>query len=77
MWLLEDLGYDGHGLDQLPAVDVSEFGEAAEATLNAAEKCAGIIVNFVGALAPKDFDTFWYPCECYLLNFLRTKKTIS
>jgi hypothetical protein len=63
MWLLEDLGFDGHGLDQLPAVDVSEFGDAAEATLNAAEKCAGIIVNFVGALELRDFDMFWYPCK--------------
>ncbi|KUL83677.1 hypothetical protein ZTR_07504 [Talaromyces verruculosus] len=60
-WLLEDLGYDGQGLDQLPVVDFSELGDAAEATLNAAEKCAGIIVNFVGALTPVDFDTFWYP----------------
>lgn len=73
VWLLEDLGCDGHGLDQLPAVDVSKFGDAAEATLNAAEKCAGIIVNFIGALEPKDFDAFWYPCEFYLVKFLREK----
>ncbi|OKL61816.1 hypothetical protein UA08_03028 [Talaromyces atroroseus] len=74
MWLLEDLGFDGYGLDQLPAVDVSEFGEAAEATLNAAEKCAGIIVNFVGALEPRDFDMFWYPwtriCFATMTNFI-------
>ncbi|EED19110.1 conserved hypothetical protein [Talaromyces stipitatus ATCC 10500] len=60
-WLLEDLGCDGQGLDQLPVVDFSELGDAAEATLNAAEKCAGIIVNFVGAMTEVDFDTFWYP----------------
>lgn len=77
MWLLEDLGlgFDGYGLDQLPsAVDVSEFGEAAEATLNAAEKCAGIIVNFVGALKHFDFDMFWYPwtriCFATMSNFI-------
>lgn len=70
-WLLEDLGYDGQGLDQLPVVDFSELGDAAEATLNAAEKCAGIIVNFVGALTPVDFDTFWYPCESSMITFMR------
>jgi hypothetical protein len=70
-WLLEDLGYDGQGLDQLPVVDFSELGDAAEATLNAAEKCAGIIVNFVGALTPVDFDTFWYPCESLMITYMR------
>ncbi|KAH8701582.1 fungal-specific transcription factor domain-containing protein [Talaromyces proteolyticus] len=74
MWLLEDLGIDGYGLDPFLSVDISEFGDAAEATLNAAQKCAGIIVNFVGALSSSDLDTFWYPwsriCFATVSNYI-------
>lgn len=62
-WFLEDLTFDEHGFDQLPALDFLELGEAAEATLNAAEKCTAIIVNFVGTLLPRDFGSFWHPCK--------------
>lgn len=61
-WLLDDLTLENFELDQLPSVDFAEFGEAAEVTLNAAEKCAGIIVNFVATLVAQDFDVLWYPC---------------
>lgn len=40
-----------------------QLGEAEEATLKAAEKCAAIIVNFVGALVPHEFGSFWHPCK--------------
>jgi hypothetical protein len=66
-WFLEDLTFDGHGFDQLPASNFLELGEAAEATLNAAEKCAAIIVNFVGTLLPRDLGSFWHPCTFLLL----------
>jgi hypothetical protein len=66
-WFLEDLTFDGHGFDQLPALNFSELGEAAEATLNAAEKCTAIIANFVGTLLPRDFGSFWHPCKFLLL----------
>lgn len=62
-WLVEDLTFDTHGFDQLPAMNSMQLGEAEEATLKAAEKCAAIIVNFVGALAPHEFGSFWHPCR--------------
>lgn len=65
-WLLDDLVLDSLELDQLPEVNFPMFREAAEATLNAAEKCAGIIVNFVATLAAQDFDVLWYPCKFML-----------
>lgn len=61
-WLLDDFTLDSLEFDQLPEVDFPMFGEAAEATINAAEKCAGIIVNFVATLVAQDFDVLWYPC---------------
>jgi hypothetical protein len=61
-WLVEDLTFDRHGFDQLPAMNSMQLGEAEEATLKAAEKCAAIIVNFVGALVPYEFGSFWHPC---------------
>ncbi|KAF7125399.1 hypothetical protein CNMCM5793_001577 [Aspergillus hiratsukae] len=73
-WFLEDLTFDGHGFDQLPASNFLELGEAAEATLNAAEKCAAILVNFVGTLLPRDFGSFWHPrtriCFAAVSNFV-------
>ncbi|KAL1839806.1 hypothetical protein VTK73DRAFT_3912 [Phialemonium thermophilum] len=73
-WQLDDLVVDSLQLDQLPVVDSSVFGEAAEATINAAEKCAGIIVNFLGTLSAQDFDVLWYPwtsvCFATVTNFI-------
>ncbi|KAH7303875.1 fungal-specific transcription factor domain-containing protein [Stachybotrys elegans] len=60
-WFLDDLTLDNLRFDQLPPLDFAEFGEAAEVTLSAAERCAGIIVNFVGTLRAQDFDVLWYP----------------
>lgn len=74
-WFLDDLAMDGFELDQLPTVDFAEFGEAAEATLNAAEKCAGIIVNFVASLMAQDFDIMWYPCEFFLSLMLPVEES--
>ncbi|CDM31751.1 Zn(2)-C6 fungal-type DNA-binding domain [Penicillium roqueforti FM164] len=73
-WLVEDLTFDTHGFDQLPAMNSMQLGEAEEATLKAAEKCAAIIVNFVGALAPHEFGSFWHPwnriCFAAVSNFV-------
>lgn len=62
-WMLDELTMDTIELGQLPGVDFAEFGDAAEVTLNSAEKCAGIIVKFVANLVAKDFDVHWYPCK--------------
>ena len=70
-WLLDDLvmGSIEDSDQQVPSVDFSDFGEAAEITLNAAEMCAGIIAKFVANLVPKDFDVLWYSCKCSLLEW--------
>ncbi|KAJ5578634.1 transcriptional regulator family: Fungal Specific TF [Penicillium hispanicum] len=73
-WSIEELTFDGHGFDQLPSLNFMELGQAEEATLNAAEKCAAIIVNFVGTLLSQDFGTFWHPwnrtCFAAVSNFV-------
>ncbi|KGO48660.1 Transcription factor, fungi [Penicillium expansum] len=61
LWPVEDLTSDRHVFDQLPAMNSMQLGEAEEATLKAAEKCAAIILNFVGALVPHEFGSFWHP----------------
>lgn len=62
-WLLDHLTFENLEFDQLPDAGFAEFGEAAEVALNAAERCAAILVNFVASLVPQDFDVHWYPCE--------------
>ncbi|KAL2706116.1 hypothetical protein AAEP93_001366 [Penicillium crustosum] len=73
-WLVEDLTFDRHVFDQLPLMNSMQLGEAEEATLKAAEKCAAIIVNFVGALVPHEFGSFWHPwnriCFAAVSNFI-------
>ncbi|KAL2825500.1 fungal-specific transcription factor domain-containing protein [Aspergillus cavernicola] len=56
--LFENL--DVEHLTQLPALETLEFDEAAEVTINAAEKCAGISINFLSRLTSTDFDSFWH-----------------
>jgi hypothetical protein len=62
-WPFDHFTPDILELDQLLATDFPMFAEASEATLNAAEKCAGIIVTFVATLTAQDFDTLWYSCS--------------
>lgn len=51
-------------LESFPAVDVdpSEVNGTGETTLNAAERCASIVINFTKRLTASDFTGFWYSC---------------
>ncbi|KAG9252292.1 fungal-specific transcription factor domain-containing protein [Emericellopsis atlantica] len=73
-WLLDDLTFESLEFDQLPDAGFAEFGEAAEVALNAAERCAAILVNFVASLVPQDFDVHWYPwtriCFATITSFI-------
>ena len=51
-------------LESFPAVDVdlSEIQGTGETTLNAAERCASIVISFTKRLTASDFTGFWYSC---------------
>lgn len=51
-------------LESFPAVDVdlSEIHGTGETTLNAAERCASIVISFTKRLTASDFTGFWYSC---------------
>ena len=54
-------------LESFPAVDVdlSEVHGTGETTLNAAERCASIVISFTRRLTSSDFTGFWYSCTFY------------
>lgn len=51
-------------VESFPAVDVdlSEVHGTGETTLNAAERCASIVISFTRRLTSSDFTGFWYSC---------------
>lgn len=51
-------------IESFPAVDVdlSEVHGTGETTLNAAERCASIVISFTRRLTSSDFTGFWYSC---------------
>lgn len=57
-------------LESFPAVDVdlSEVHGTGETTLNAAERCASIVISFTRRLTSSDFTGFWYSCTFYHLH---------
>lgn len=75
-WLLDDLAMIDFGSEKTTANSFTDMGDAAEATLNAAEKCAGIFASFVSNLVARDFDIMWYPCE-YLYRALDPGRSYS
>jgi hypothetical protein len=50
-------------LSGLPVLETVEVSEAAEIAVNAAEKCAAIVVNFINGMTSRDFDGFWHSCR--------------
>ncbi|KAH8660289.1 fungal-specific transcription factor domain-containing protein [Xylariales sp. PMI_506] len=73
-WFLDQVASGNLELDQLPVADSPMLAKASEATLNAAEKCASIIVAFVATLGAQDFDIMWYSwssvCFATITNFI-------
>ena len=49
-------------LESFPAVVELTDHDTGETTLNAAERCASIVINFTRRLTPSDFTGFWYSC---------------
>lgn len=50
-------------IELLPEMSMSDEFGTGEATLQAAEKCASILVNFTRRLTSSDFTAFWYSCK--------------
>ncbi|KAI9925600.1 hypothetical protein AWENTII_012739 [Aspergillus wentii] len=47
-------------IESFPVVDLSDAHGTGETTLNAAERCASIIISFTRRLTASDFTGFWY-----------------
>ncbi|KAF7169974.1 hypothetical protein CNMCM5623_002498 [Aspergillus felis] len=47
-------------IESFPAVELSDDHSTGEATLNAAERCASIVISFTRRLTASDFTGFWY-----------------
>ncbi|KAJ5571505.1 hypothetical protein N7535_005165 [Penicillium sp. DV-2018c] len=47
-------------IESLPEIAISDEFGTGEATLQAAEKCASVLVNFTRRLTSSDFTGFWY-----------------
>ncbi|KAI1451289.1 fungal-specific transcription factor domain-containing protein [Annulohypoxylon moriforme] len=60
--------------DELPSLDFEELGDAAEAVINAAETCVGVIITFIRGLGPNEFDIMCYSwcrlCFATVTNFV-------
>jgi hypothetical protein len=56
-------------IESLPEIAISDEFGTGDATLQAAEKCASILVNFARRLTSSDFTAFWYSCK---LTFTHT-----
>lgn len=56
-------------IESFPAVDVdlSEVHGTGETTLNAAERCASIVISFTRRLTSSDFTGFWYSCTSHTI----------
>lgn len=63
-------------LESFPAVDVdpSEVSGTGETTLNAAERCASIVINFTKRLTASDFTGFWYSCMFFFHGKLKNAR---
>ena len=54
--------FDMPEIESFPAVDLTDHG-TGETILNAAERCASIMVSFTRRLTSSDFVGFWYSCR--------------
>lgn len=54
-------------IESLPEISISDEFGTGDATLQAAEKCASILVNFARRLTSSDFTAFWYSCKLLTL----------
>lgn len=57
--------FDMPEIESFPAVDLTDHG-TGETILNAAERCASIMVSFTRRLTSSDFVGFWYSCKFLL-----------